>query len=215
MTALQRRWLAGSLAAGLLLLLLLVAGFDDLRDFKPEPAVVLREVETYQPPPPPPPPPPMPLRDAGSTAAPSLSLASSDEPVALKVMQLNVNLPAGELGRVGNGLGGLGVEAGDGVDTQIVSLSELDALPHVVSAPPLDYPKEATERGVDQFRVMFHILIDEEGRTYPIEIVENPFPSLQKRFEEFASKVRFSPPTRLGVPVRTEYLWPVMMQHQR
>jgi hypothetical protein len=212
--AARRRWLSTALAAGLMLSLVLIVAFDDLNSVEPPRTVVLREVQTYEPPPPPPPPPPAPLREAGSPG-PSVMLASRTEPVVLKTMDVDVALPTVGVSSIAAGGGGFGAAfgKGSGSDLGLVSLSELDELPRVVSAPPFPFPKEAVEQGLKRFRVMFHILIDEQGRTYPVEIVENPLPSLQKELEQFASEVRFSPPTRLGVPVRTEYLWPVLFSH--
>jgi hypothetical protein len=139
-------------------------------------------------------------------------------------MQLDVQLAAAELGApnlggFGRGFGvgigdGTGDGTGSGAEIELVTLSELDQQPVVVSAPVFAYPQEMAARGVAVFDVKFHILIDEEGRTYPIAVIENPFPALQSELLEFASKVRFSPPTRLGVPTRTEYLWPVRFSHR-
>ena len=213
MNAARRRWLSTVLAAGLMLALVLIVVFDDFNSASPPRTVVLREVQTYEPPPPPPPP-PTPLREAGSPG-PSVMLASRTDPVVLKTMNVDVALPTVGVSSLAAGGGGFGAGfgKGSGNDLGLVSLSELDELPRVVSAPPFPFPKEAIEQGVKRFRVMFHILIDEQGRTYPVEIVENPFPSSQKELNRFASEVRFSPPTRLGVPVRTEYLWPVLFSH--
>jgi len=74
------------------------------------------------------------------------------------------------------------------------------------------YPGEATARGIAEFDLEYDIVVDEEGRPYPIALLRNPFPDLTQEFLDYASKVRFSPPTRLGIPVRTEYLWPVKIK---
>jgi TonB family protein len=79
-----------------------------------------------------------------------------------------------------------------------------------VNAPVLTWPESLDDSAIDEFEVVFHILIDETGRVFPVRIVENSYPELNEELMEFASRVRFSPPTRLGVPVRTEYLWPVL-----
>lgn len=222
MTAWRRRWLAGALGAGLVALLLLLAALDNRHRPDARKETTVRAVELYEPPPPPPPPPSRPsdARNGGSTGT-RLTLESRSAPVALEAMQLDVKLPTADVGDLDfGGLGeGIGVGSGDGTGDgagtgyQLVTLSELDQQPMVVSAPVFVYPKEATARGVDEFELQFHILIDEKGRTYPIAIVRNPFPSLSSEFMDYASKVRFSPPTRLGIPVRTEYLWPVKVKH--
>jgi hypothetical protein len=209
----KRRWLAGSLGTGLALLLVLIAYLDTLGGADAPQRVVLTDVTTYQAPPPPPPPPrPRESRSGGSTGA-FLPLDTSRAPV-LDVMQLDVQFAAriGELnlGGLGQGIGvGSGEGTGDGAGFGLATLSELDQVPMVVSAPVFPYPDEATARGIEEFDLEFRIVIDEEGRTYPIALLENPFPSLSSEFLEWASRVRFSPPTRLGIPVQAEYSWPV------
>ena len=213
----KRRWLAGSLGTGLVLLLLLIAYLDTLGDPQAPERLVLTEVTTYEAPPPPPPPPARPkeARSGGSTGS-FLPLDTSRAPV-LDVMPLDVQFAARvgdlNLGGFGQGIGvGSGDGTGDGAGFGLALLSELDQVPMVVSAPVFPYPDEAIARGLAEFDLRYQILIDEEGRTYPIAIVENPFPSLSSKFLEWASRVRFSPPTRLGIPVRTEYMWPVKIK---
>jgi hypothetical protein len=96
-----------------------------------------------------------------------------------------------------------------GAALETFSLSELDSTPVVMGAPPIVYPQDAIDDGVDEFEVLVQIQIDQEGRTFPIRIVENPYPSFELDLYDFVSGVVFSPPTRLGVPVRAEYLWPI------
>lgn len=217
----KRRWLAGSLGTGLALLLVLIAYLDTLGGPDAPERFVLTDVTTYQAPPPPPPPPSRPSdsRNGGSRGE-LLAMQTSRVP-ALDAMQLDVRFAAevGEpsFGGLGQGIGiGSGDGTGDGSGTGfgLVTLSELDQLPTVMSAPVFPYPDEAVERGIAEFDLRFHILIDEEGRTHPIAIVQNPFPSLTDELLEWASKVRFTPPTRLGIPVSTEYLWPVRISRR-
>jgi hypothetical protein len=114
-------------------------------------------------------------------------------------------------GSGGDGLGGSGdVWGGWGT----VSIPELDMIPMVISAPQTIYPKEALDQKIQEFKVKLHIVIDEAGKTYPISIIENPFPSMNKEILEFASGVRFTPPTFKGVPVKAEYLWPLIFQNK-
>lgn len=221
MTRRQRRWLAGALGTGLLTLLLLLAAFDNLYRPEPREAVTVRAVELYEPPPPPPPPPARRsnARAGGSTGV-VLTLERSQAPVPLDLMQLDVQLTAVtvgamNLGGFGRGFGvGIGDGTGDGsgLGFDFAVLAELDQQPVVVSAPVFPYPQEAVERGITEFDLRYRIIIDEEGRTYPLALIQNPFPSLNSEFLEWASRVRFSPPTRLGIPVRTEYTWPVKVK---
>src|SRR5262245_55833984 len=218
MTVRQRRWLAGSLATGLVLALVVIASVALSGDAKAPERFVLTEVTTFEAPPPPPPPPPRGSNSAnGGSTGNEPTLRSSRAPVSLDTMKLDIQFAAAEVGNLNiAGLGrGIGLGVGDGVGNGtgtgygLAGISELDQVPMVVSAPPFAYPAEATARGLTEFNLRYHILIDEQGRTYPIALVENPFPSLNQQFMAYAAQVRFSPPTRLGIPVKTEYVWPV------
>jgi hypothetical protein len=219
MTVRQRRWVAGSLATGLVLTLVFIASFDLSGNTKTPERFVLTEVSTFEAPPPPPPPPARPTsRPAGGSTGAQLTLRSSRAPTSLDKMNLDVQFAAAEVGNLNiAGLGlGIGLGVGDGIGNGsgsgygLAGVSELDQTPIVVSAPSFPYPaKEAAERGIAAFDLEFDIVIDEEGRTYPIAIVSNPFPMFNSEFLEWASRVRFSPPTRLGIPVKTQYRWPV------
>jgi len=215
----RRRIVAASLAGGLLLVLLVFSSLGGL--YRPNTAdrVVLREMEVYVPPRQPPTPPATTTtayRNAGGSGS-ALTLANSDLPVTLKTMNLDVQVAAGKLGvlnlgGVGNGIGdGSGDGSGSGLGG-LVGFSELDTQPIVISAPVFEWPEEAIASGLDEFVIQFHIVIDEEGRTFPVAVLESPFPSSNAKFMEYASKVRFTPPTRLGIPVRTDNLWPLKIK---
>ena len=221
MTVRQRRWVAGSLGTALVLGLVFIASFDLSGNQRTPERFVLTEVTTFEAPPPPPPPPASPKAapGGGSTGA-QLTLRSSRAPATLDKMQLDIQFAAAEVGNLniaglGEGIGlGVGDGRGDGSGSGygLAGVSELDQVPMVVSAPVFPYPAEATARGLTEFNLRYHILIDEQGRTHPIAIVENPFPSLNAQFMAYAAQVRFSPPTRLGIPVKTEYVWPVKIK---
>jgi len=217
----QRRWVAVSLATGLVLALVFIASFDlSGNKTKPE-RFVLTEVATFEAPPPPPPPPPRPSNSpAGGSSGNEPILRSSRAPISLDTMKLDIQFAAAEVGNLniaglGNGIGlgvGDGIGNGSGTGYGLTGVSDLDQVPMVISAPVFNYPGEAMARGLTEFNLRYHIVIDEQGRTYPIGLVENPFPSLTEQFMAYAAQVRFSPPTRLGIPVKTEYVWPVKIK---
>lgn len=211
MTPGLRRAVSSVLGVGLLLLLLVVVSLDDLYRVEPPETVRLTEVRIYESPPPPPPP-SADQRDARSLD-PALTLVQSDNPLVLETMDLDVQLAVGALGAPGAGGGGLGDGVGIAV-LEVVNPTELDEIPIVLFAPPLVFPDEVVGRRVDVFEVKIHIVIDEEGRTYPVRIVESAYPALDDEFERYAEQVIFTPPKRLGVPVRTEYLWPVVVRRE-
>lgn len=208
MTPKRRRWVSASLAIGLVLALLVIVSIDDRYVAEPPDTVVVREVDLYEPPPPPPPPPV--TQPEASATGPQLSLLNVANRISLDVMELDVDLPAGQFGNFGSGISGLGDGMGTGLD--VVDFRELDGVPLVVQAPALVYPEEAIERGLAEFQVFVHVLVDEDGRGYPMGIVRNPIPSFSQEVMIYTSQVRFTPPTRLGIPVRTEYLWPLLIR---
>lgn len=207
MTAQRRQILSAVLGTGLLFLLLLLVSLDDL--FQPEPpaTVQLTQVQIYVEPPPPP---PAQEQKSSSSSSPQMMLSMQENQVALQAMDINVDLPEGDFSNFGTGTAGLG--EGMGMNWGTVGLSDLDAYPTVLAAPTLTYPNAAIADNIDTFTVKFHIVIDETGHTYPVRIVENPYPALDEELERYVSQVRFTPPVKLGVPVRTQYLWPVIFK---
>lgn len=200
--------IAALLAMSLLALLLVLVSLDSMFTPQPPERVELRDVALYTPPPPPPPPPAT-AQDASRMAGPPLALSNQETALDLQLMELDVNLPAGQFGSNGGGLGG--VAGGMGLDWGTVNLSELDGLPNVVSAPVLTWPRDLLDSDVKQISVVFHIVIDETGRVYPVSVLENSYPVMNEQLMEYAARVRFSPPKRMGVPVRTQYRWPVLL----
>ena len=143
----------------------------------------------------------------------SLVRGRMKSPVDLTIVNLETDIGdigVGSMGGFGMGGTGGGSGLGDGSrDWEIVGLPELDNTPMIRSAIKIPYPKVAIDRNVQQFRVYVLVVIDEEGRTHPIRILKNPFPSINKEIMEFVSSAIFTPPTKQGVPVRAEYLWPL------
>ncbi len=207
----RRHLLSTFLGTGLLALLLLLVSLDGL--FVPDPpeTVALRDVQIYVPPPPPPPP-PADARDPSEVAGEPLAIQNLDTPVVLDLMDLDVELAAGRLGDFGVGAGGIG--DGVGGDWGAVSMSDLDSLPYVISAPIFVWPADLIERNINVFSVRLSIQIDKDGRAYPMSVVENPYPWLNDQILEFASNTRFSPPRMLGIPVRAAYIWPVKFERK-
>ena len=124
-------------------------------------------------------------------------------------MELDVSIPAGQFGANGGGLGG--DMLGMGVDWGTVNLSELDGLPMVKRADVMGTLTKLDWDDKEPITVEFHILIDENGKVHPIQILESSHPEFNEELMEFASTVEFSPPTLMGVPVRTQYRWPVLL----
>lgn len=204
MSAARRHLLAAGLSAALALALLLLISLDDLLEEPDDARIAYREIRISSPPPPPPPPR---VADPSRSAPPrlDLSLAANDSPVEMQISELDIDVAAGALTGFGDGGWGEGI----GVDFGAFDLGELDVVPTVVSFVPFNYPDDLVERGIESFEVRLHILIDEEGRTHLLQILYNPYSSLNDEVERFVSSVRFTPPTKGGQVVRAEWAWPV------
>jgi len=202
----RRHMLAATLGVGMLAVLLGLIVLDGLISAEPRETVTLRKVNLHDPPPPPPP--PVTRDDPIDDPRPELSSARRQAPIELTTMALDIKVPAGQLSGEGTGWG-----EGLGIDLGTVNLEDLDGIPQVVRAPVLDdYPEELLDQGIRGFEALRHILIDEQGRPYLIEVLASAYPPYNPKLSDFVSEVRFTPPTVLGVPVRTEYAWPLLIK---
>ena len=187
-------------------MLLVLISFESLKYMAQPEILTVREVQLRKPPPPPPP--PDEISSSSNRDEMELKVTSMESPVILTSMELDVQIPSGEL----TGLGGGGWGKGIGVEGIGFSLSELDYLPTVIFDPLFLYPEELTEQGIMEFSVQVHILIDENGQTVFKGIFSNPYPRFNNDIRDYVSNVRFSPPTISGVRVKAEYLWPLKLK---
>lgn len=198
MSTARRRWLAAGLSVALVLVLLLIISLDNMFE-QPNPELVTyREIEIQ--PPPPPPPPPQVASPSRSGAARLDLRAAADSPVELVIGKLDVDVAAGQLTGLGQGDWGEGI----GIGFDGFSLDDLDAVPAVIGQPPFAYPEDLTEQGIDTFVVYVHVVIDKEGRTSLIDILENPYPSSNAQLERFVNGIRWTPPTLGGKVVSAD-----------
>ena len=193
-----------SLTAGLVLLMLLG---NRLEGERPE-SLLVSEVQVSRPPPPPPPPPPA-GRDSAESGEPALDLelSAAEAPVALFARRSDIQVPAGGLGDFsGAGLGELAAMV-----QPTFELSELDAIPIVVYDPPNSYPRSLQNRGIESFQLILHIEIDQQGNARLVRVMETDYPEVNDYMADYVSRVKFTPPTVSGIPVKSQFRWPVVM----
>ncbi len=216
MMLLRRRVLAASLGALLLAVLLVLSSLNVVHVPPEKKPAVLQNVQLYAPAPPPPTPEPV-KRNSKAGAAGTLQVQIPQRQVQLGLMQLDTRYASASgvpvaAGLTGSSLFGNGIGAGVngfGGEENILQLNQLDSTPSVVSAPFYVYPELLKRRNVRDFVVNFQIFVDEDGRTYPVRVIDSPDPSLDTQLLEYASHVVFTPPVRAGKKVKTQYLWPV------
>lgn len=205
MTKARRHALAAVLGVAVLAGILGLVVLDGLVSVEPPETVALREVVFRDPPPPPPP--PVTRQDQAEDPRPELDSARLELPLELTTMELDLKVPAGQLSGAGSGWG-----EGIGVDLGTFDLGDLDEIPTLVRAPAIQFPEALLEQGVREFDVLLHILVDEQGRPYLIEVLASEYPPYNQELDDFVSEVRFTPPTVLGVRVRAEYAWPLLLR---
>jgi hypothetical protein len=217
---LRRRLLAMVLAAALVVALLLLSSLGVVREPPSKESTVVEDVRLYVPPQPPPAPDRVkPGEHAGSSG--NLQVAIPRPDVELGLMPLDTRAAAAVSAPSGYGLGsllgagiggGIGNGAGSGESgIQVVfAVNQLDSMPMVISAPIWNFPDRVRRMNLGQVRVVFHIIVDEDGHTHPVRIVEAPSIDMDKQLMEFAEHTVFTPPKHLGKPVKAQYLWPVL-----
>jgi TonB family protein len=216
---LQRKHLL-SMAAGatLLAVLLVLSSLTVKHELPAKQQVVLQNVRLYVPAKAPPVAEPTRTTRSGGSKG-EVQVKIPQRQVELGLMQLNtraaamVSAPEGYGG--GNSLG-KGIGLGDGIADsgmeQLFSFNQLDSMPMVMSAPPLIYPEQMRRRNILQFRVLFHIIVDEDGRTHPVRVLESPDAAMNTMFMDYASRVSFTPPVHDGKRVKAQYSWPVLFE---
>jgi len=213
MTVPHKRLLALALGMTLLAALLVLSSLKVVREPAAKKPVVLQNVQIYVPPTPPATPEPVKSSNhAGSVAA--LKVQITQKQVQLGLMQLDTRFTSAQGVPTGAGLAGFGTGNGLGAEgfggeIQVLQINDLDSTPIVMSAPLFVYPDQFKRRHITQFVVNFQIYVDEDGRTYPVRVVDSPDPALDTRFLDYASHVVFTPPVRGGKRVKVQYLWPV------
>lgn len=221
---LGRRLLATALAAALLVALLLLSSLGVVR-LPPKKPTVIENVQLYVPPQPPPAPDPLKPNERGGSAG-TLQVRIPRRDVELGLMKLDtsaasaVRVPSGYGlgGGFGTGLGtGIGNDTGNGeYGVQAVfAANQLDAMPMVLSAPLWSFGERMRRNNISQLRVVFHIVVDEEGRTHPVRIVDASSVDFEKELMDYAARTVFTPPLHQGKPVKAQYLWPVLFDVAR
>ena len=215
MTTLRQRMLSMVLATLLLAAMLLLSSLHTTPVLPASKTVMIKNVQVYVPPPPPPPE-PVQRRSRNPAGGGSVKIDIQQKPVELGHMKLDTSFsnPNGVPVLAGqSGLGKTGFGAGDfgnGSFDAIVSLDQLDGTPMVLGAPFMPVQNKLLRKGIRQYQVVFQIMIDENGKGWPVRVVQSPDPELDAVFMDYAAHVTFTPPLRKGAAVKAQYLWPVV-----
>ena len=176
---------------------------------QPDTVVVRSDIQTVQLPPPPPPPetvqqrqstPKLDVRIQGD--GPSLTLSKINLPVikpALAVKQQTLSPPNFD-------------QQSMAFDTSSFGLSELDALPKLLTPLQIKFTSDMRRKGIKQVTVKLLVQIDTYGQVHLKAIKHNDYPQLNNALKKLAASAKFTPPKRHGKLVKAEFIWPLNLK---
>ena len=175
-----------------------------------EPALTIRTLDSVDPvslpaPPPPPPaeqePPPPPPEEA----LPKLELALDPvaPPIKARIDQdLNLRLPSADFARQ--------------VQTPRAQMTffshELDNKPKLINRPGMTFPKTLADQGITEGKVTLEVLITSSGSVRVRRTLDSTHAELVAVARSFASKSRFSVPSKDGRNVNALFRWPLLLR---
>lgn len=90
--------------------------------------------------------------------------------------------------------------------------SELDRKPKLLNRPSVRFPSRLARRGIRQGEVLLQVQIDTAGRVTVDRVISSSHPELVPTAQAFATKARFSKPTKNGKPVNATFRWPLSLR---
>lgn len=100
--------------------------------------------------------------------------------------------------RKGGGGSGTG---GTGLGMNVFSIADLDRQPTTRVAPNPVYPYELRRQGI-KGNVRVRFAVDESGSVYQVDILESSHPEFSRAVREAVMKMKWTPGTKNGRPVR-------------
>ncbi|EDY82893.1 hypothetical protein VDG1235_2516 [Verrucomicrobiia bacterium DG1235] len=174
---------------------------------KKKDVIEFREFDIAQPPPPAPPDleePPEPEPEEN----PPPELQEPPPPLDLAQLEMAMNPGIGDAQAAGLGFGGLEAQPDALADLELFDVKDLDERPkplkRVAMVAPIDFRKE---RRSGTLRI--EIMIDENGRTTVLRILDSPGESANAPAIEALEQWVWSPPKKNGKPVKARYIQPM------
>ncbi|MFQ3270298.1 MAG: protein TonB [Lentimonas sp.] len=160
----------------------------------------IEALEVAPPPPPPldepPPPPPEPEKEE-----PPPELKTPPPPITLDQLDLALNPGTGAAGAGDFALPSFDVSQSDLGGLEIFELGDVDSAPKPLTQIRFSYPAAAKRRGIKGV-VKIEYIVNENGRVEHITIIKSPHPSLADATGNVIRRVRFTPATKDGRPVK-------------
>ena len=166
-----------------------------------------REFDVAPPPPPSPPeldePPPEEVEEE-----PPPELQEPPPPLDLAQLEMAMNPGIGDAQAAGLGFGALEAQPNALADLDLFDVKDLDELPKPIRSvkmiPPLDFKRERRS-GI----VKLEVMIDEQGATRVLEVLEATDPSLHDPAITAVEQWIWTPPKKNGEAVKARYIFPI------
>jgi len=96
-----------------------------------------------------------------------------------------------------------------------VRVAELDQTPRLLNRPSVRFPSKLARTGVREGRVMLEVTINTSGKVSVDRVLNSSHPAhseLAAAARSFASRARYSKPTKNGRPVQAVFHWPLVLK---
>ena len=167
-------------------------------------------------------PPASPAKSMSTKAEPqviALSTVDVSESISIKLSKLDVTLPETLLPVLNDVssqtlVGQYQALSSDDVAAEMLTfrLDELDEKPRLLRRISATLPKKLQRSGIQQARIILHVIIHENGNVEMVNIEKLAYPALKSLVPEVVRQARFTSPIRYGKPVKAEFLWPIIIK---
>lgn len=160
---------------------------------------------------PPPPPPPPDIEEPPEEEVeqePPPEMQQPPPPLSLSQLELALNPGIGDAMAATLGFGGFSVQPDALEEMQLFDVKDLDELPRPINRVPIETPPRFRQERISGL-VRLEVMIDENGRTTVLSIVESSHSELEEPAREAAQKWTWTPPKKNGEPVRARYYFPL------
>lgn len=94
----------------------------------------------------------------------------------------------------------------------IFGLDQLDQPPRLLNRINARIPADIASQGIDELKLMLHVIIHETGKVELVGTPELQYPQLASVADKIAQQAYFTSPMRYGKKVKAEFYWPVRIK---
>ncbi len=92
-------------------------------------------------------------------------------------------------------------------------MDDVDEIPQILRRSSPKIPLAIRSKGVRKVTILLNIMIDETGKVYLREVLENQYPEMLPIIKSFVRSAKFTKPKMNGIPVSAMYKWRVEFRY--